>query len=134
VQDQFSPIAIPRSRAIAVLVALQRDQPEVHLDYLEQKLHLIQTVGAGKDQICFCLEPLAEYLAALEIVPALGVQPPLWEKTLFKPIRAVLQQMPVEKVQGFLVAVQDCAIAQLPQEGKISTILKTLAQFLPSLA
>jgi HEAT repeat protein len=149
VQDQFSPVAIPRSRAIAALVALHRDQPEVHLDYLEQQLHLIQTVGAGKDQICFCLEPLAEYLAALEIVSMLGGQPHLWEKTLFKPIRAVLQQMPVEKVQGFLVAVQDCAmvsvrplasgqqptaIAQLPQEGKISTILKTLAQFLPSSA
>jgi hypothetical protein len=39
-----------------------------HLNYLEQKLSLIQTIGSAEDRVRFLLDPLAEYLGALELI------------------------------------------------------------------
>ncbi len=52
----FRPIPITRENA---LTALGDNDAENHLNYLENPLHLIQTIGSVKDEIRFVLDPLA---------------------------------------------------------------------------
>jgi HEAT repeat protein len=58
----YRPTPAPREDMLA---ALRWEQDaEALLSYLENRLRLIQTVGAGRNQIRFALDPLAEYLPA----------------------------------------------------------------------
>ena len=59
-EQTFKPIPITRENA---LITLDNNDAEDCLEYLEYRLHLIQTIGAAKDEIRFVLDPLAEYLA-----------------------------------------------------------------------
>ncbi|HEY9824064.1 MAG TPA: HEAT repeat domain-containing protein [Stenomitos sp.] len=107
-KSQFFPQPIARTEALAVLARLDRDNPEVHLTYLEGTLRLIETVGTGQDRIRFCLDPLAEYLAALEITDELEDNAGQWQTMILQPAQAALKQaIPVETMRGFLLALQD---------------------------
>ena len=57
----------------AVIEALRNDEEDEHavearLDYLINRLRAIQVTGAAEDRIRFVLDPLAEYLAGLQVV------------------------------------------------------------------
>ncbi len=69
--EHLRPTRIPINKALEVLkpeTALQM------LQYLENNLRIIQTIGVEKDSIAFTLDPLAEQLAALELVSELEEQ------------------------------------------------------------
>ncbi|MDJ0619511.1 MAG: HEAT repeat domain-containing protein [Calothrix sp. MO_192.B10] len=109
----------------AVLTVLDQDEPEVHLDYLEKLLRIIQTVGAAEDQIRFTLDPLAEYLAGLYLVELYKDNEELWH-TFLEQVDS--QPNSPESIRGFLLAVRDCYVSSR-KEAKISqTILDELNQ------
>jgi hypothetical protein len=103
----YRPTPAPRE---AVLAAL-RGEPDAEalLAYLEDRLRLIQTVGAARNQIRFALDPLAEYLAGLYVVEAYGDNVDAWEQ--FFAHADGLPDAP-EAIRGFLLAVRDCCLAQ----------------------
>jgi HEAT repeat protein len=82
--------------------------------YLEEKLRLIQTVGTGRNQIRFSLDPLAEYLAALYLLEQNGDHELLW--------REFLQQIgkvpdAPQSIRGFLLALHDCCAVKGAEHG-----------------
>jgi hypothetical protein len=102
----YRPIPAPRED---VLAALQGGQDaEAVLSYLEDRLRLIQTVGAGRNQIRFALDPLAEYLAGLYLVETYGQNENAWREFL---AQAEAMPGPPEVRQGFLLAVRDCCLS-----------------------
>ena len=92
-----------------ILTALDRDDAAARLDYLENRLRVIQTVGAAKDKIRFALDPLAEYLAALQMVELYGDNEQSWRDFFAK---ADPMPEPSNKIQGFLLAVGHCCQSQ----------------------
>jgi len=104
-KDLFRPGVIDRDVALAALAVTRGDRAEAHLRYLEERLLLIQTIGASKDQLRFSLDPLAEYLAALQLVDLYGKQEEKWLEFL-----AAAEAKPGSpaSISGFLAAVQDC--------------------------
>jgi HEAT repeat protein len=115
VKSQFYPNAIEREVAIAVLTDLDRPDPDLHLDYLEHKLRLIETVCTAQDKIRFCLDPLAEYLAALAVADLLADNAVEWKITILKPVQALEETLSIETMRGFLLAVQDVYRTLYPQ-------------------
>jgi hypothetical protein len=105
VKDQFRPSVIDRGVAIQALAELRGDQAETHLCYLEERLLLIQTIGASKDQIRFSLDPLAEYLAALRLLELYDGSEEKWLQFLSV---AEGKTGGLASMAGFLSAVQDC--------------------------
>ncbi len=105
-QQNLRPAPIKRQVA---LIALGGENAETRLNYLEQRLHLIQTIRPGQDQICFALDPLAEYLAALHIIERFGTNENAWQMFIQK-----TKQISggADLVQGFLLALQDCYLCQ----------------------
>jgi hypothetical protein len=102
----FRPVTTKRQDAIAVLIG---DNAEARLHYLENRLRLIQTIGPAQDQIRFALDPLAEYLAALQLLEQYGKNQGHWRKFLAQ--TAAIPGAPVA-IQGFLLAVLDCCLAK----------------------
>ncbi|MBW4547766.1 MAG: HEAT repeat domain-containing protein [Symplocastrum torsivum CPER-KK1] len=102
----FRPVTTKRQDAIAVLIG---DNAEARLQYLEHRLRLIQTIGPAQDQIRFALDPLAEYLAALQLLEHYGKNQGQWRKFLAQ--TAAIPGAPVA-IQGFLLAVLDCCLAK----------------------
>lgn len=92
-----------------VLIALEGEQPEEHLKYLEKRLHIIKSIGPSEDKIRFSLDPLAEYMAALHIVKLYADNEQLWRDFL---ARADAQLGGEKIVQGFLRTVQDCCLVK----------------------
>ncbi|MGB8701759.1 MAG: HEAT repeat domain-containing protein [Thermosynechococcaceae cyanobacterium] len=128
VKTQFYPNAISRTEAIAAIAALDRPEPEVHLNYLEQTLRLIETVGAGQDRVRFCLDPLAEYLAALAVVERLGQQASQWQTTILKPAEGLRTSVPIETMRVFLWAIQDVYQTRYPQVNQSPAMTRLLVQ------
>jgi HEAT repeat protein len=102
----YRPATAKRKDAIAVLSG---DNVETRLQYLEDRLRLIQTIGPARDQIRFALDPLAEYLAGLQLLETYGKNQGQWRKFLAQ--AASLPGAPTA-IQGFLLAVQDCCLAK----------------------
>ncbi|MEP7339924.1 MAG: HEAT repeat domain-containing protein [Acidobacteriota bacterium] len=89
-----------------VLKALKDEvNAEALLLYLETRLQLIQTTGAGADEIRFTLDPLAEYLAGFYLIEHCGENEVMWQEFLDK---AQEQPGAPEKIKGFLLGVRDC--------------------------
>ncbi|NEQ20796.1 MAG: HEAT repeat domain-containing protein, partial [Microcoleus sp. SIO2G3] len=105
-KQTYRPTTTKRQDAIAVLIA---DNAEARLQYLEDRLRLIQTIGPAQDQIRFALDPLAEYLAALQLLEHYGKNHGQWRKFLAQ--TATIPGAPVA-IQGFLLAVLDCCLAK----------------------
>jgi HEAT repeat protein len=75
------------------------------LDYMEFNLRLLETIGAGRDRIRFALDPLAEYMAAFQVLETYGNDEDAWREFL-----AHADAIPgaPESIKGFLLAVRDC--------------------------
>lgn len=95
---------VKRKDAIAAL----GDKSEDRLKYLENRLRLIQTVGPAQDQIRFTLDPLAEYLAGLQLLELNGDKEEAWREFLDKAIAKTDAQ---GGTQGLFLAVRDCCVA-----------------------
>jgi len=99
----FRPAAAKRDN---VLKALKKEpDAEAMLDYLEKRLQLIQTTGAGHEAIRFSLDPLAEYLASLHLIEHYGNSVSRWREVLDL-IKAQMEAP--ELIEGFLRALLDC--------------------------
>lgn len=85
------------------------DNPSDILRLLETDLRIVQTIGAGKDQIDFTLDPLAEYLAALWLVEACGRKEREWRRVLAK-----IDASPgaPDAIAGFILALRDCCVVK----------------------
>ncbi|MBA3242759.1 MAG: HEAT repeat domain-containing protein [Acidobacteria bacterium] len=77
--------------------------------YLEERLRVLQTVGAGRDHIRFALDPLAEYLAGMHLVYENGEDEQAWRYFL---ARIDEQGGELEDIKAFLLAVRDCCFAK----------------------
>lgn len=100
------------ARIDAVLEALGgSDAAHVRIRYLEQKLRLVQTVGAARDQAKFALDPLSEYLAGLYVVEHYRDNEQLWREFFAKADGTLAGP---ELINGFLLAVRDCCVAKGP--------------------
>ncbi|WP_082209912.1 HEAT repeat domain-containing protein [Fischerella sp. PCC 9605] len=106
IQTNFRPAAAKKDDA---LTTLNIDDSPTHLKYLEERLRLIQTIGAAQDQIRFALDPLAEYLAGLHLLKLYGDDEQLWQQ-FFQ--AAVSKPGAPDLIKGFLLALRDCCIAK----------------------
>jgi hypothetical protein len=82
---------------------------ERYLRYFEDKLYLIQTVGAAQNEIRFSLDPLAEYLAGLKLTDRCDGSENEWRNFLDKADR--MPDGPAG-IKEFLLAVRDCCLAK----------------------
>jgi hypothetical protein len=75
--------------------------------YLEERLRVVQIVGAGRDRIRFTLDPLAEYLAALHKMEELAHDEDAWRELI-----ARIDDAPGESeaIRGLLLALHDCCV------------------------
>jgi len=79
------------------------------LTYLEERLRLVQTIGAGRNQIRFTLDPLAEYLAGLHVLDRYGDNEDAWRQ--FFTLADAMPGAP-DAIKEFLLAVHDCCLAK----------------------
>ncbi|MDJ0800253.1 MAG: hypothetical protein QNJ51_26170 [Calothrix sp. MO_167.B12] len=125
-KQSFRPTAAKRDDA---LTALKGDDAENRLKYLEERLRLIQTIGAAHDNIRFALDPLAEYLAAMHLLNLCQTSKLFWDE-FWHQVTTMPEE--IESITGFLLALRDCCEtlgkgASLPQ-----LIIKELNQFMDS--
>ena len=78
-QQSFRPTP---ARLAQVLAAMGGDDAEARLKYLEERLHVIQTVQPAQDQVRMVLDPLTEYLAGLYLVEQYGTNEAAWRTFL----------------------------------------------------
>ncbi len=107
-QHTFRPA--PASREV-ILKSLGEDARN-RLDYLENRVRLIQTVLPTKQAVCFSLDPLAEYLACLHLVESNGEKEDTWKADLAK---LKSQQHSSLGTTGFLLALRDTCVAKYPE-------------------
>jgi HEAT repeat protein len=98
-----------------VIAALDSQNAEAQLKYVEDQLRLIETVLPRKDCFRFVIDPLAEYLAGLCVVDHYGENRNEWAKFLAE---AKKKEGAPETIRGFLLAVRDCCLAK-GEEAKI---------------
>ena len=79
------------------------------VSYLEDHLRVVQTTGAGRDRIRFTLDPLAEYLAALQLLEDLKGDEEGWRRFL---AHTDATRGEPQAIRGFLAAVQDCCLTK----------------------
>ncbi len=107
-KERYRPASVHIKDAIAALKIPDADQ---RLHYLESKLRLLQTVGVGKENLRFALDPVAEYLAGLYLVDLYKTDSQQWQD-FFKTADA--QSGAPDAIKGFLLAVRDCYLATIP--------------------
>ncbi|WP_339376551.1 HEAT repeat domain-containing protein [Calothrix sp. NIES-2098] len=112
-RENYQPGTAKREDLLAVLAALNPDNPDTRLDYLENSLHLIQTIGSAKDKIKFCLDPLAEYLAGLYLVDMYESNESKWRSLFLKKADDLVKNNHQDAIKGFLIAVVDCYLSQI---------------------
>ena len=87
-----------------IIEALGKDRAEVYLNYLEQRLHLIRSIGLNQDKIKFVIDPIAEYLAGLYLVEKhCNTNPERWRIFLDR-----AKSKPPKEIVGFLSALREC--------------------------
>ena len=97
-----------RATLASVSEALGPDAASL-LDYLENKLHLIVTDREERDRIRFELDPLAEYLAALDAVEEYAGDEYGWREFFSQ---ADAKPGAPDTIRGFLLAVRDCCLSK----------------------
>ncbi|MDJ0771981.1 MAG: HEAT repeat domain-containing protein [Mastigocoleus sp. MO_167.B18] len=125
-QENYQPGNAKLNDAIDALSDMGVDEPEMHLDYLENRLHLIQTIGYAKDEIRFCLDPLAEYLAGLYVVEALGDNNGKWRSDFFKQVDDLVKKGAQDNIKGFLLAVRDSYLSKISNAKECDFVLQKL--------
>ncbi|MBG1262056.1 HEAT repeat domain-containing protein [Nostoc commune] len=103
-EGDYKPKPVKRE---SVVVALDGTNAEACLNYFENSLRLIKSIGYNNDQIRFALDPLAEYLAGLYLVEHYCENETSWREFL-----AQAESKPQEEIKGFLLAVRECCIAK----------------------
>lgn len=106
----YRPTSIKIKDALTALSALNLQDTEERLKYLEEKLRIIQRKGSSKDNISFVLDPVAEYLAGLHLVDTYGTDDSKWCDFI---INGDFQTS-LEAIKGFMLAVRDCYLAKVP--------------------
>ncbi len=106
VKGSYRVAIVKRKDALAALGEKSDDR----FKYLEERLRLAATIGISHDRARFTLEPLAEYLAGLQIVEANGDKEEAWREFLKK---AKLLQKGAGVAKTFLLAVRDCCLSEL---------------------
>jgi hypothetical protein len=119
---------MPAARA-AVLAAMTGEDAEKRLQYLEDRLRIIKTIGAAKNHIRVVLDPLAEYLAGLYLVEHNRSNEPLWREFL---VWADTVPGGGEAIRGLLQALRDCCLAKGREAGVPGFVVKELAQRAPA--
>jgi hypothetical protein len=113
----YRPTPAPRQNVLAALTGEQ--DAEGMLTYLEKRLRLIQTWGAGRNEIRFTLDPLAEYLAGLHVLDQYGDNADAWRE--FPALADTMPGAP-DAIKEFLLAVRDCCLAK-GSDAKVPTFL-----------
>ena len=106
----YRPASTKIKDAINALSVLNSQNAEQRLNYLEEKLHLLQTNLPSQENVRFVLDPVAEYLAGLHLVETYDDNENKWRDFL---IDADFQNAP-EAIKGFMLAVRDCYLAKIP--------------------
>ena len=119
IQETYRPSSIKREKALATLAEFWADKAEDHLTYLEERLFLVQTIGASKDHLRFSLDPLAEYLAGLHLINLYNEDENKWLDFLSH-IEITIENL--DQVSGFMRALQDCCYSK-GKEAKISSLV-----------
>ena len=102
VREHFYPTRADRASVLNELGAVDCQE---RLDYLENRLHLVTTDGLELNRVRFLLDPLAEYLAALQVIELYSSDALRWD-ALLQRLSALSQANSVS--QGFILALQDC--------------------------
>jgi len=118
----LKPMPARRDDVLSALGGEEKGKPL--LKYLEEKLKVVQTVGAGRDRVRFALDPLAEYLAAMHLMNEQGDDELAWRNFL---AQVDEQGGEPEDVEGFLLAVRDCCLAKEKDMPGLRTIADELA-------
>jgi HEAT repeat protein len=105
----YRPASTKIKDAINALSVLNSQNAEQRLNYLEEKLRLLQTNLPSQENIRFVLDPVAEYLAGLHLVETYDNNESKWRDFL---IDADFQNAP-EAIKGFMLAVRDCYLAKI---------------------
>jgi hypothetical protein len=113
----YRPTPAPRHEVLAALAG--RHDAEGLLTYLEERLRLVQTIGAGRNQIRFTLDPLAEYLAGLHMLDQYGDNEDAWRQ--FFTLADIMPGAP-DAIKEFLLAVRDCCLSK-GSEAKVPDFL-----------
>ena len=105
-KQTYRSTTVPLDTLLKVLGEQWGEEPaKTYLKYLENSLHIVETIKPSEDQICFSLDPLAEFLAGLYLVDLYKDNEKLWTEFL---AQADAQPGAPESIKGFLQAVQDC--------------------------
>ncbi|MDJ0553813.1 MAG: hypothetical protein QNJ68_05095 [Microcoleaceae cyanobacterium MO_207.B10] len=108
---RYKPGTTKIKDTLIFLSTVNDKEAELRLKYLEEKLHLIQTVGAATEEIKFNLNPVAKYLAGLYLVEIYGKDEDKWLDFL---LGAKTQHLQPE-ISGFFLAVRDCYLVKIPE-------------------
>ena len=119
----YRPIPARYDDVLAVLGG--GDSAVAHIKYLEERLRLIETVGAGRDRIRFALDPLAEYLAGLYLLEQRGEDEEAWRQFFRK---ADTMDGAPKAITGFLLATRDCCFAKSAETRIPGFVLAALAK------
>ncbi|MEG5059839.1 HEAT repeat domain-containing protein [Microcoleus sp. A2-C5] len=119
----YRPTSTKIEDAINALSAFHSQDVDRRFNYLEEKLHLIQTNVPSKENIRFVLDPVAEYLAGLHLVDIYGEDEIKWRDFI---IDADFQNSP-EAIKGFMLAVRDCYLAKIPGARDTNFLPKEIA-------
>jgi HEAT repeat protein len=133
-RQTFRPVT---AKLDAVLAALGGGEVAgTRVKHLEQDLKLIQTIGSGRDQVKFLLDPLAEYLAALNRIEQNRNAAEQWKQFLTD-AEAVPEA--TLAIRGFLLAVLDCCLVKgkeycVPESVAIELTKRTTVTMMPQAA
>lgn len=107
IQQTYKPTVARRDEVIA---ALGGDNAEERLDYLENKLRVIQTLTPAKDQIRFMLDTIAEYFAAFHLLELNNGSASAWRE--FFGNADSIPGSP-DSIGSFLLAVLECSRSKM---------------------
>ena len=119
----YRPTSTKIEDAINALSAFNSQDVDRRFNYLQEKLHLMQTNVPSKENVRFVLDPVAEYLAGLHLVDIYGENESKWRDFL---IDADFQNSP-EAIKGFMLAVRDCYLAKIPGAKDTDFLPKAIA-------
>ena len=122
-QRTYHPDWIRRQTA---LLALGEDNAATRLDYLCDRLNIVKASAAG-DKIRMSLDPVAEYLAAMQLVELCGNDENAW-KAIFEQISTRLNG--TTATYGFLSALKDYCVSLGEDDRTRDFILIELEQLL----
>jgi len=115
-KTNYQPKTAKREEAIT---AIGNNQGEIHLDYLEKRLHLIQTISPAEDKIRFTLDPLVEYLGALYLLSLYRNDENQWSELLKQ-----MDNIP----KSFLIVLRDCCSVKGEEYNIPSFVLEKLLE------